>query len=229
MSIARFFQGKTAYFADLDVGTAAALAARSTPAEIRNELMERAVAGQNVTREEVRQRLAAGREARQLARAAVRKAEPGDAPSIGESQPTPVPLPAIIPPPELLQPPTPIAPLAITPPPAVAERLNAEEFVRPAPPLRPIFSGPPLTAAEMARAASDSEARKIIDAVLVIEWPIEHFRTCTPARVAATLLAGETGQEMSRVEKIISYVLQIKQALDDKRNAVREPDLRRAS
>jgi hypothetical protein len=229
MSIARFFQGKTAYFADLDVGTAAALAAKSTPAEIRNELMDRAVAGQTVTREEVRQRLAAGREARQAARAAARKAEPSDAQSIGESQPRPAPLPAVIPPPDIFQPPATMAPLPITPPPAVGERLNGEEFVRPSQPLRPIFSGPPFTAAEMARAASDSEARKIIDAVLVIEWPIEHFRSCTPARVAATLLAAETRQELTRVEKIISYVLQIKQALDNNGDAVREPDLRRAS
>ena len=42
MSIARFFQGKSANFADLDVGTAAALASRSTPAEIRNEFLGRA-------------------------------------------------------------------------------------------------------------------------------------------------------------------------------------------
>ncbi|MGA2793921.1 MAG: DUF3102 domain-containing protein [Roseiarcus sp.] len=205
MSIARFFQGKTANFADLDVGTAAALAAKSTPAEIRNELLERAVAGQSISREEVKERLAAGKEARRLAKAAAKIAEPCDAASIGESQ------------------------ARFAPPPAMIEHSNPEEFMRAAQPMRPIFSGSPLAGAEIGRAASNSEARKIIDAVLVIEWPMEHFHSCTPAQVAEMLLAAENEQELSRVQKIISFVLQIKQALDDKGDARREPDLRRAS
>lgn len=64
MSIARFFKGKTANLADLDIGTASALAAKSTPSEIRSELLERIEAGENISREEVQERLAAGKNAR---------------------------------------------------------------------------------------------------------------------------------------------------------------------
>ncbi len=205
MSIARFFQGKTANFADLDVGTAAALAAKSTPAEIRNQLLERAVAGESISREEVKERLAAARQALQSAKAAARKAELSDAPSIGESQ------------------------QRFAPSPAIVERANPEEFVRPAPPMRPILSGSPLAGAEIGRAACDPEARKLIDAVLVIEWPMKHFNSCTPARVAEMLLAAENEQELSRVQKIIGFILEIKQALDDQGDARMEPDLRRVS
>jgi len=205
MSIARFFQGKSANFADLDVGTASALAAKSTPAAIRNELLERAEAGESITRAEVKERLAAGREARQSPKAAAKKAELSAAAPVGESQ------------------------QRFAPPPAIIERANPEEVIRAAQPMRPIFSGSPLAGAEIGRAASDSEARKIIDAVLVIEWPMEHLYSCTPAQVAEMLLAAENEQELSRVQKIISFVLQIKQALDDKRDARRELDLRRAS
>src|ERR1700736_6443639 len=75
MSIARFFKGKTANFADLDIGAAAALAAKSTPPEIRDELLERAEAGEHISREEVKERIAAGKQARKLTQAAAARAD----------------------------------------------------------------------------------------------------------------------------------------------------------
>ena len=67
MELARNSEGKTAKFADLDLGAAKALIAKTTPVEIRNELLRRAEDGENITREEVRQRIADGRAAERKA------------------------------------------------------------------------------------------------------------------------------------------------------------------
>lgn len=205
MSIARFFQGKTANFADLGVGTAAALAARSTPAEIRNELLARAEAGESISREEVRERLALGRQAQLSAKTAANKAGLSDAASIGESRER------------------------FAPPPAIIERLNSEEFVRTAPAMRPILPMPLLAGTETAGAASDSDGRQLIDAMLEIDRLMERLSPVAPAQAAEMLLAAQNEHELPRVRKAIGFILQVKQALDDKDGAKSEPELRRAS
>jgi hypothetical protein len=204
MSIARFFQGKSANFADLDVGTAAALASRSTPAEIRKELLGRADAGEIITRDEVKERLAAAREAQKSASAA-RIAAPAAAAPVGVSGEHPAP------------------------PRAIVEHLNADEFVRLPPPIRPLNYPSALAAPELAAPASDSEARKIIEAMLELAAPLERLFTGGAAQIAKALLAAGNEQDLLRVQRLIGFVLEIKQALDDNGGARREPDLRRAS
>lgn len=78
MELARNFKGKTAKFADLDLGTAMALIAKSTPAEIRDELFEAADQSGNVAREEVRRRIADGKAAARMPRPQQKKAAPSD-------------------------------------------------------------------------------------------------------------------------------------------------------
>jgi hypothetical protein len=65
MELARHFGAITAQFADLNLTTAKALVAGSTPAEVRNELFARAEAGETITGEEVRQRIAEAKDAKQ--------------------------------------------------------------------------------------------------------------------------------------------------------------------
>jgi hypothetical protein len=56
MKIAQRFQGKSAILADLDVGTAYAVA--SAPPEIRNEIFERAKTVGSISREEIKEKIA---------------------------------------------------------------------------------------------------------------------------------------------------------------------------
>lgn len=204
MSIARFFQGKSANFADLDVGTAAALASRSTPAEIRNEFLGRADAGEIITRDEIKQRLAAAKEAQRLASAASRIAGSAISAPFGVSEEPPIAARAIV------------------------EHLNADDFMRIAPPMRPL-SYPPALAAPETCEAGDFEARKIIDAMLDLAAPLESLSAGGGAQVAKMLLAGDNEHDLSRVQKLIGFVIELKQALDANASARRDADLRRAS
>ena len=52
MSLAAHFQGKTANFADLDLGTARELI--NSPAEVSEPIMRRAEAGETISQEEVK-------------------------------------------------------------------------------------------------------------------------------------------------------------------------------
>jgi hypothetical protein len=61
MDLARHFAGISAQFADLNLTTAKALVADSTPAVVRDELLARAKAGETITSEEVRKRIAEAR------------------------------------------------------------------------------------------------------------------------------------------------------------------------
>ncbi len=204
MSIARVFQGKAANFADLDLGTASALAARSTPSEIRNSLLQRAEAGETISRREVRERLAAGRQARRLANAAANNTGFGEAASIGESEPR------------------------FAPPPAIVERLNSEEFLR-TQAMRPILPMPLLAGPEPACPAGDSDGRKLIEAMLEIERLMERLSSGASAEAAEMLLGAQDGQELLRVRKAVGLALQLNEALDDKAAARGELELRRAS
>jgi hypothetical protein len=205
MSIARFFQGKSANFADLDIGTAAALASRSTPAKVRKELLERADAGEIITRDEVKERLAAAREAQKSAGATARIAGPAASASVGASEER------------------------SAPPRAIVEHLNADDFVRLPPPIRPLSYPPALAAPELAAPASDSEARKVIEAMIELLAPVERLSTGGSAQIAKALLAAGNEQDLSRIQKLIDFVLEIKQALDDNAGARLDLDLRRAS
>jgi hypothetical protein len=82
MELARNFERKTAKFADLDLGTARALVAESTPAEIRNELFEAADNGESIGREEVRKRIADSKAAARKPVPQEKKADPSDAEKI---------------------------------------------------------------------------------------------------------------------------------------------------
>jgi hypothetical protein len=205
MSIARFFQGKSANFADLDVGTAAALASRSTPVEIRKELLGRADAGEIITRDEVNERLAAAREALKSAKAAARIARSEVSAPAGVSEERP------------------------TPPRAIVEHLNADEFMRLASPMRPLNYPPALAAPELVPPTSDSGARKTIEAMVELATSVDSLSTGGSAQVVEALLAAGNEQDLSRVQKLIGFVLEIKQALDDNAGARRDLDLRRAS
>jgi Protein of unknown function (DUF3102) len=189
MSIARFFRGKTANFADLDIGAASALASKSTPDEIRNELLERAEAGENISREEVKERIAAGKKARK-SQAAAEQAEPGDAAPTHRSV-------------ELYAPPR-----------AIVEPTTDSAFAWAHEPPRQICS----------EATNDDGARSIIRAMLEIEAPLERLCSGSPGDAANVLLAAANGEELLRVQKVISFVLEIKQALDE-RGFRREPEL----
>lgn len=205
MSIARFFQGKSANFADLDVGTATALASRSTPAGIRKELLGRADAGEIITRDEVKERLAAAREAQKSASAAARIAGPaasGPA-GVGEER--------------------------SAAPRAIVEHLNADEFLRLAPPMRPLNYPPAIAAPELAVSESDFEARRMIQAMLDLATSVEGLSTAASGQVAKTLLAAGNEQDLSRVQKLLGFAQEIRQALDDNATARRDMDLRRAS
>jgi hypothetical protein len=202
MSIARFFQGKSANFADLDVGTATALASRSTPAGIRKELLQRADAGEIIRRDEVKERLAAAREAQKLASAAARVAGPSTATGLGDDR--------------------------LAAPRAFVDHLNADEFVRLPPPIRPLSYQPALAPSESGAPGSDSETRKIIDAMLELAAPVERLSVGGPAQIAKALLAAGSEQDLTRVQKLIGFAVELKQAIDDA-DARCEPDLRRAS
>jgi hypothetical protein len=76
MELARNFEGKTAKFSDLDLGTAMALISKTTPTEIRDEIFEAAGKGEAVSRETVRKRIAEGKAAQR--KSAAKKADPGD-------------------------------------------------------------------------------------------------------------------------------------------------------
>jgi hypothetical protein len=191
MSIARFFRGKTANFADLDIGAAAALAAKSTPSEIRIEMLERAEAGESISRKEVKERIAAGKKARKSAQAAAAQAEPTDAASIGRSEE------------------------GFAQPCAIVGRTNPDEFTWAAQALRSICSDSPPATAQTAVAMRDPAARRIIEAMLEIEGPIERLCSGAPEEVANMLLAAANERELLRVQRTIAFVLQIKQALDD--------------
>jgi hypothetical protein len=205
MSIGRFFQGKSANFADLDVGTATALASRSTPAEIRKELLGRADAGEIITRDEVNERLAAAREALKSAKAAARIARSEVFAPSGATEERSVP------------------------PRAIVEHLNADEFVRLAPPMRPLSYAPVLGAPELAPPTSDSETGRIIEAMLSLAAPVERLAAGGSMQVAKALLAAGNEQDLARVQSLIGFVLEIKKALDDNAGARRDLDLRRAS
>jgi hypothetical protein len=181
MSIARFFKGKTANFADLDIGAAAALAAKSTPPEIRDELLERAEAGENITREEIKERIAADRRARKSA--AAEQVESNAAGSIEAGE-------------------------------AVAS--VAWEPREPA----PTFSDFSFADGETAPAADD-EARDLVEAMLGME------RLCSgaPEDVARQLLVSAHPQELSRVQRVIDFMVQVKLALDAAGCFDREPAL----
>jgi hypothetical protein len=58
MQLARHYEGKTAKFADLDLGTALALVANPALEKVRDEVFERADAGEKITREDVRTQIA---------------------------------------------------------------------------------------------------------------------------------------------------------------------------
>jgi hypothetical protein len=61
MDAARFFDGKTAKFADLDLSTAYALAAKSTLEDVKNDLLDRAERGERITQTLVLELLAEGK------------------------------------------------------------------------------------------------------------------------------------------------------------------------
>jgi Protein of unknown function (DUF3102) len=191
MSIARFFRGKTANFADLDIGAASALAAKSTPPDIRDELLERAEAGENISREEVKMRIAAGKKARRLAQAAARQAALSEAAATDRDD-------------------EPFAPPFVT-----KSRADLDDLVWPAPALPQICSGAPIEGAETAPATSDSGARTIIEAVLRIESLMERICSGSPGEAANMLLAAANEQELAKVQKIIGLIIEIKRALDD--------------
>ena len=178
MSIARFFKGKTANFADLDIGAAAALAAKSTPPEVRDELLERAEAGENITREEIKERIAASKKARK--QAAGLEAD-GETPA-ETTQAPPVQVLAPAPPSDFVWAPREPAPI-----------YAASNFAdRPAP------------------ATDEARARALIEAMLTME------RVCvgTPAAVATELLITADPQELSRAQRVMDFIVEIKLALD---------------
>jgi len=78
MELARHFEGKTANFAGLDLGTARALVADSMPAKIRDELFKRAKDGETITGEEVRKRVAESNAADSKPTSKAKQAEPND-------------------------------------------------------------------------------------------------------------------------------------------------------
>jgi DUF3102 family protein len=197
MSIARFFKGKTANFADLDIGAAAALAAKSTPAEVRDELLERAEAGESITREEIKERIAASRKARNPA--AAEQAQPGEAPSVEAGDPSYAPAMA------------PVAPAI--PSPLVWEPRDS------APAYSDLSFGSSATAA--ATATDEAGARDLIEAMLGME------RLCsgTPADLANQLLISANPQELSSVQRVIDFMVQVKLALDGAGCFYKEPEL----
>jgi hypothetical protein len=88
MDLARHFEGITAQFADLNLTTAKALVATSTPAVVRDELFARAEDGEKITSEEVRQRIAEAKDPGQKPTAKSREVPP-DRAEHAEVGPTP--------------------------------------------------------------------------------------------------------------------------------------------
>jgi len=82
MELARHYEGKTAKFADLDLGTAMALIAKSTPAEVRDEVFEQAATDKKITREDVRKRIAVVKAAAPQRPAKAKKADLSGAKSV---------------------------------------------------------------------------------------------------------------------------------------------------
>jgi Protein of unknown function (DUF3102) len=183
MSIARFFKGKTANLADLDIGTASALAAKSTPSEIRSELLERIEAGENISREEVKERLAAGRNARKRTQSDAVQDDTSEAAPIDRTR-------------------------------DVADLPNAlvefEKTFETETPSRALSEEP-----QDRRAADDLRARDAVNAILDIESPIACLCALPPREAAQMLLSAANEHEQMRVQKVISLVLQIKQAIDE--------------
>jgi hypothetical protein len=203
MSIARFFQGKAANFADLDIGAAAALAARSTPAEVRDAFLKRAEAGEIITRQEVRERLAVSREVRRTTEVVSADAAPPVSAPAGDGGER------------------------LAPGPAIVERLNAEEVMLTAA-MRPLLPAPLPGAFEPGRAAAGTDGRKLIEAMLEMERFVALLPTDAPVQAAA-LLAAQSESELARVRKLIGVILHVRQALDDKTAARGEPEMLRAS
>jgi hypothetical protein len=197
MSIARFFKGKTANFADLDIGAAAALAAKSTPPEVRDELLERAEAGENITREEIKERIAASKKARKLA-AAVETADEAPPVEMTEARPAQA-----------------LAPVAPTAPSELVWARNEPALVNAA----SAFADRP------APATDDARARALIEAMLGME------RLCAgaPSAVATELLITADPQELSRAQRVMDFVVQVKLALDGAGCFYKEPALLPAS
>jgi hypothetical protein len=83
MELARNFEGKTAKFADLDLGTAMALITKSTPTEVRDEVFAAADKGEAVSREAVRKRIANSKAA--LRKSEAKKADLSGAKSVSEA------------------------------------------------------------------------------------------------------------------------------------------------
>jgi Protein of unknown function (DUF3102) len=75
MNLAKNFTGKIATVTNFKLSTAYASAAESTPAEIRDELLTRVEAGENISREDVRKRVA---DSKVAGRKSAAKAEPSD-------------------------------------------------------------------------------------------------------------------------------------------------------
>jgi hypothetical protein len=190
MAIARFFRGKTANFADLDIGAASALAAKSTPPDIRDELLERAEAGENISREEVKMRIAAGKKARRLAQEAARQAALSEASATDPDD-------------------EPFAPFV------TKSRADLDDLVWSPPALPEICSGAPLEGAETTLATSDAGARTIIEAMLRIEGPMERICSGSPGEAANMLMAAANEQELTKMQKIIGLIIEIKRSLDD--------------
>jgi hypothetical protein len=64
MELARHYAGKSAKFADLDLGTALALVTNSALEKVRDQVFERAESGEKITREDVRKQIAEVKDAR---------------------------------------------------------------------------------------------------------------------------------------------------------------------
>jgi hypothetical protein len=78
MSLAKNFIGKIATVTNMKLSTAYALVAESTPMEIRDELLTRVEAGENISREDVRKRVADSKVAGRKPAAKAKKAESCD-------------------------------------------------------------------------------------------------------------------------------------------------------
>jgi Protein of unknown function (DUF3102) len=196
MSIARFFKGKTANFADLDIGAASALAAKSTPSEIRTELMERIEAGESISREEVKERLAAGKTARKKVLATALQNGTSEAARIDQHRDT-LDLPQAL--------------------------VEFEKTFEVEPPARPIHAELGTFGGESAHPMDDLRARDAVDAILAIESTLERLCSRSPSEAAHMLLSVSSEQEQIKVQKIISLVLQLKQAMDDHVGFLNDP------
>lgn len=216
MSIARFFQDKAANFADLDIGTASALAARSTAPEIRETFTKRAAAGETITRTEVKEWLAASREMKQsVSVAASDGALPEMAIPSGKAPHDIATVEASAPP---------IAQAA-----TIVERLNAEELMLTAA-MRPMLPPPlPGLAGASAQGGEAGDGRRLIDAMLEMERFVERLAPDAVRLAAEMLLAAQSGAELQRVRRLVETMRQVRAALDREAAAPAESEMLRAS